>query len=164
MKELAHFFEAFEGMEVGFRHRQEEVFALLHAPETTFFIATYPSEARYWETKAFLDQLRTSRFAVSGILLNQVLPDWLSENDALPESKKKQSLLAFYSSWASAQREWQKKLRDDLGCPIWCIPQFAYEPTRLSDLGKVSALLSASLQNKPYAAEKAQQREPPVTL
>lgn len=68
------FFQAFAGMEVGFRERAEAVTALLHHDATRFVLVTAPQHETITEAAWFADQLRDQGFAVAGTIVNRMHP------------------------------------------------------------------------------------------
>ena len=68
------FFQAFAGMEAGFRERAEAVTALLHHGATRFVLVTAPQRETITEAAWFADQLREQGFAVAGTIVNRMHP------------------------------------------------------------------------------------------
>jgi anion-transporting ArsA/GET3 family ATPase len=68
------FFQAFAGMDVGFRKRAEAVTALLHDPSTRFLIVTSPQREAVAEAGWFADQLIDQGFGVSATVVNRTHP------------------------------------------------------------------------------------------
>jgi len=68
------FFQAFAGMEVGFRERAEAVTALLHHDATRFVLVTAPQHETITEAAWFADQLHDHGFAVAGTIVNRMHP------------------------------------------------------------------------------------------
>lgn len=68
------FFQAFAGMEAGFRERAEAVTALLHAPATRFVVVAAPQREIVTEAAWFADQLREHRFEVAATIVNRMHP------------------------------------------------------------------------------------------
>lgn len=68
------FFQAFTGMEVGFRERAEEVTALLHDDSTKFVLVSSPQRDTVVEAVWFAEQLREQGFDVSATVVNRLLP------------------------------------------------------------------------------------------
>lgn len=68
------FFQAFAGMEQGFRHRADEVIALLRSDVTRFVVVTSPRQEAVIESTWFADQLREQ--GISGIagVVNRIHP------------------------------------------------------------------------------------------
>lgn len=68
------FFQAFAGMEAGFRDRAAAVTALLHHPTTRFVLVTGPQRDSITEATWFADQLHQQGFAVAATVVNRVHP------------------------------------------------------------------------------------------
>ena len=70
------FFNAFEGMEEGFRQRAERVNELLAAPETAFVLVASPRRDTVDEAHYFADRLQEAGIAVQGLIVNRVHPSF----------------------------------------------------------------------------------------
>jgi anion-transporting ArsA/GET3 family ATPase len=68
------FFQAFEGMEEGFRQRAARVNELLAAPETAFVLVASPRRDTVAEAQFFADRLGEAGIAVQGLVVNRVPP------------------------------------------------------------------------------------------
>jgi anion-transporting ArsA/GET3 family ATPase len=73
------FFQAFEGMEQGFRDRAAEVLAMLKAPSTAFVLVTSPRRDAVEEAAFFADKLGESGIDVDGLIVNRLHPSFGSE-------------------------------------------------------------------------------------
>jgi anion-transporting ArsA/GET3 family ATPase len=81
------FFQAFAGMEAGFRERAEAVAALFHHPDTKFVLIATPRAATVAEAAWFADELTARRFPVAAVIVNRVQPTFGVADDAeLPEA------------------------------------------------------------------------------
>jgi anion-transporting ArsA/GET3 family ATPase len=69
------FFQAFDGMEQGFRDRAAAVTALLAASSTSFILIAAPHDEAMREARFFADQLHDSGQHVDALVMNRVLPD-----------------------------------------------------------------------------------------
>ncbi len=70
------FFQAFEGMEEGFRQRAQRVNELLAAPETAFVLVASPRRDTVEEAHYFADRLQEAGIAVQGLIVNRVHPSF----------------------------------------------------------------------------------------
>jgi anion-transporting ArsA/GET3 family ATPase len=70
------FFQAFEGMEEGFRERAERVNELLSAPETAFVLVASPRRDTVGEAHFFAERLQEAGIAVEGLVVNRVHPSF----------------------------------------------------------------------------------------
>jgi len=68
------FFQAFAGMEAGFRERAEAVTAVLHDPTTRFVLVATPQRDTVTEAAWFAEQLGTRGFAVAATVVNRMQP------------------------------------------------------------------------------------------
>ncbi|HEY8527003.1 MAG TPA: ArsA-related P-loop ATPase [Acidimicrobiales bacterium] len=68
------FFQAFEGMEEGFRQRAARVNELLAGPDTAFLLVASPRRDTVHEAHYFADRLREAGIAVEGLIVNRVHP------------------------------------------------------------------------------------------
>lgn len=68
------FFQAFEGMEEGFRERAGRVVELLAGPETSFVLVTSPRRDSLAEATYFAERLAESGLPVTGLVVNRVHP------------------------------------------------------------------------------------------
>ena len=68
------FFQAFAGMDVGFRQRAEAVTALLRADATRFVLVASPQRDTLTEAAWFADQLASQGFAVHATIVNRLHP------------------------------------------------------------------------------------------
>ncbi|WP_420451606.1 ArsA family ATPase [Ilumatobacter sp.] len=70
------FFQAFAGMETGFRERADDVVALLRADRTKFVIVATPRHDTITEAVWFARQLRDQGVGIDASVVNRVLPDF----------------------------------------------------------------------------------------
>jgi len=68
------FFQAFAGMDVGFRERAEEVTALLHDDATKFLLVASPQHDTVIEAAWFADQIAEQGFTVAATVVNRLHP------------------------------------------------------------------------------------------
>ncbi len=73
------FFQAFEGMEEGFRQRAARVRELLVQPGTAFVLVASPRPDSIDEAVHFADKLAESHMATSALVLNRVQPRFASD-------------------------------------------------------------------------------------
>ena len=70
------FFQAFAGMETGFRARAEAVLALLHGPTARFVLVASPRDDTIAEARFFAERLHDSGLPVSAVVVNRCTPDF----------------------------------------------------------------------------------------
>jgi anion-transporting ArsA/GET3 family ATPase len=68
------FFQAFEGMEQGFRNRADRVLELLSLPSTAFVLVASPRRDAVDEALFFAERLSRSHIAVQGLVVNRLHP------------------------------------------------------------------------------------------
>jgi anion-transporting ArsA/GET3 family ATPase len=68
------FFQAFEGMEAGFRTRADEVTAVLRAPSTRYVLVASPKRDTVDEARYFAQRLHESTLAVGVVVVNRCTP------------------------------------------------------------------------------------------
>jgi anion-transporting ArsA/GET3 family ATPase len=76
LADAAAFFQAFAGMEGGFRERAEMVASLLQADTTRFVLVTSPQRETVDEAAWFADQLIDLGFGVAAVVANRVHPQF----------------------------------------------------------------------------------------
>jgi anion-transporting ArsA/GET3 family ATPase len=83
------FFQAFHGMEEGFRERADAVLELLSADATAFVLVASPHRDTVREATFFATRLSEAGIAVRGLVVNRMHPDFVEGDDdvdALPRS------------------------------------------------------------------------------
>ncbi len=70
------FFQAFAGMETGFRSRAEDVMALLHSDVTRFVLVASPREDTIEEARYFAERLHQTDLEVAAIVVNRCTPEF----------------------------------------------------------------------------------------
>jgi anion-transporting ArsA/GET3 family ATPase len=80
------FFQAFAGMESGFRERADDVVALLRAERTSFVVVASPRHDTIEEAVWFAEQLRDQGVGVAAAIVNRVVPSFGADatGDGLP--------------------------------------------------------------------------------
>jgi len=76
------FFQAFAGMETGFRERAGDVVALIRAPETSFVVVASPRSDTIGEAVWFATQLRDQGVEVNSAIVNRTHPEFGSGDAA----------------------------------------------------------------------------------
>ncbi len=70
------FFQAFSGMETGFRERADDVVALLRAKGTAFVVIASPRHDTITEAVWFAEQLREQDVRLAAAIVNRLVPDF----------------------------------------------------------------------------------------
>lgn len=82
------FFQAFDGMEDGFRERASAVLQLLDDPRTAFVLVASPRRDTVEEARYFADRLAENAIPVAGLVVNRVHPRF---TDQLPEAARERA-------------------------------------------------------------------------
>ncbi len=82
------FFQAFEGMEAGFRERAEKVLQLLTSPATSFVLVASPKRDTVAEAQFFAQKLAEADIPVSALVVNRMHPHF---TDVLPEALRERA-------------------------------------------------------------------------
>ncbi len=77
------FFQAFDGMEQGFKERAELVLDLITSPASAFVLVASPNRDTVAEAHFFAEKLREADIPVAALVVNRMHPTF---TDALPES------------------------------------------------------------------------------
>ncbi|MEM9200587.1 MAG: ArsA-related P-loop ATPase [Actinomycetota bacterium] len=72
--EAVAFFQAFQGMEDGFKERAQATLALLGDERTSFVLVASPRGDTLAEARYFLDRIRAADLDASGVVVNRMLP------------------------------------------------------------------------------------------
>lgn len=83
------FFQAFEGMEAGFRDRAAKVLHLLTSQATSFVLVASPKRDTVDEARFFAEKLAEADIPVSALVVNRMHPHFTG---ALPEALRERSL------------------------------------------------------------------------
>jgi anion-transporting ArsA/GET3 family ATPase len=76
VEDLVLFFQAFEGMEDGFRVRATRVMQLLSDRRTSFVLVTAPARDAVSEAAYFHDRLEQAHLRVNGLVVNRIHPEF----------------------------------------------------------------------------------------
>ncbi len=82
VEDAVAFFQAFEGMEQGFRDRAQAVFELLADPDSAFLLVTSPRRDAVLEARFFAERLAENDIPVQGVVVNRIHPEF---GDEAPE-------------------------------------------------------------------------------
>lgn len=74
VEDAVAFFQAFEGMEEGFRQRAEEISAALADPSTAFVLVSAPRAEAVAEATWFAERLGELRYTVAALVVNRMTP------------------------------------------------------------------------------------------
>ena len=102
VQDAVTFFQAFEGMEEGFRLRADHVRQLLGRPTTSFVLVTSPRQDAVDEAGWFAAKLNESGLAVEGLVVNRVHPPFAS-TAPLPRAPEASDLAVLESNLRDQQ-------------------------------------------------------------
>ncbi|MEP7201130.1 MAG: ArsA-related P-loop ATPase [Ilumatobacteraceae bacterium] len=138
------FFQAFDGMEKGFRSRADDVIKLLHGDRTRFILIASPRIDTIDEAIYFADRLVEKDLAVGAIIVNRATPDFGIPTRKRPRTAADAALWdnqAELHELAMAEREQIAPLMADTGRqPIW-VPLLPSDVHDLDALDTIRALL-----------------------
>ena len=86
------FFQAFDGMQTGFRRRADEVIELLHGETTRFVLVASPRVDTIKEARFFADRLVDKDLGVAAIIVNRATPDFGVPHGRRPRATAKAAL------------------------------------------------------------------------
>ena len=135
------FFQAFAGMETGFRERAEEVIALLHGESTRFLLIASPRADTIEEARFFAHRLRDKDLSVSAVVVNRCTPDFgdpAPERPADPDAAAVHDNLVELCDTAAMERQHAGELLADDALPEGTATCFV--PTLPGDVHTLDAL------------------------
>ena len=98
--DVVAFFQAFEGMEEGFRYRAQEVSQLLSSQATAFVLVASPARDAVREAVFFAEKLDEAGIATAALVVNRVHPRF----GAPPSEEPVPDLAPFYANLAQFHR------------------------------------------------------------
>ena len=96
------FFQAFAGMETGFRDRADQVLALLHSGVTRFVLVASPRSDTIDEAQYFAGRLAASGLTVGAVVVNRCTPDFGEPPARRP---RKADLALLYDNLSALRRD-----------------------------------------------------------
>ena len=144
LRDMAEFFQAFGPLYEGFRHRAEEVQALLRSPGTVFVLVSDPTGERIPDTLFFARRLTEAGYNLGPLVVNRVHPRQEQAAEGASPDPSGPALLAWLGE---RDHTGVRNLRSLLTAehPLVDLPLLPREPTDLSSLGEVGAMLRARL-------------------
>ena len=88
------FFQAFEGMEAGFRDRAQRVRDLMVDGRTAFVLVASPRRDAVVEAEFFSDKLAQAHIPVQGLVVNRMQPRFVTGSSAEADRERAESLAA----------------------------------------------------------------------
>lgn len=148
------FFQAFAGMEAGFRRRADEVAELLRADDTAFVLVTSPRHDALVEAAWFGDQLDERGFGVGAIVVNRLHPRFgdgtaedAAERAATAAGRGETGLAAAWSTLATLraiaddERREVATLLGTAGAPVVEVPLLPRDVHDIDSLDHLARLL-----------------------
>ena len=139
------FFQAFEGMETGFRERADEVMELLRAPSTCYVLVASPKADTIDEAIYFAERLAESSLDVGALIVNRCTPVFEPGRPDTPRRPSDDALWANLDELAAtgnAERSQLRPLVDRIGgAPVAWVPLLAGDVHDLASLHQIRALL-----------------------
>lgn len=137
------FFQAFEGMETGFRRRADEVLEVLRAPSTRYVLVASPKRDTVEEARFFAGRLAEAGLGVGGLVVNRCTPSF-----GTPSGRRTKADVALWANLdelnATAAAEHQQLgtlLADVGGAPAVWVPLLPDDVHDLDGLDLIRGLL-----------------------
>jgi anion-transporting ArsA/GET3 family ATPase len=144
------FFQAFEGMEEGFRQRAQRVQDLLVDPCTAFVLVTAPRRDAGRETEFFAEKLEEAGIDVDALIVNRMHPRFAAGSGRVPEDARRVAALAHLyrnlaelSRLAAGEEAHVAALASRLGAPAVRVPELESDVHDLDGLARVAAYVFA---------------------
>ncbi|HET9770981.1 MAG TPA: ArsA-related P-loop ATPase, partial [Acidimicrobiia bacterium] len=148
--DLVLFFQAFEGMEDGFRQRAHRVLELLSDEATAFVLVTAPARDAVAEAGYFADRLDAAGLRVSGLVVNRIHPEFDGLDPGPPPDDRPlaelYANLGDFVALARRERRHLEGLERSVGdVPVVRVPLLEVEVCDIESLSEVGEhLLAAS--------------------
>ncbi len=140
------FFQAFEGMEEGFRQRARRVQELLVDPCTAFILVSAPRRDAARETEFFAEKLAEAGIAVEALVVNRMHPRFPPVTSPPPDDGAAASFyrnVAELSRLADGEEAHVSALAERLGAPAVRVPELETDVHDLPGLARVAAYVFA---------------------
>jgi anion-transporting ArsA/GET3 family ATPase len=140
VKDTVAFFEAFEGMEQGFRDRAEKVEELLADEGTSFVVVSSPRRDAVAEAVFFADRLQESSGRVGALIVNRMFPSFGPVPGGLEGDLA--TNMAQLNRVATTEEHYVSELSERLpGAPVIRVPFLSDDVHDLEGLAEVGAWL-----------------------
>ncbi len=151
--EAVAFFQAFEGMEEGFRDRANATLELLGDRRTAFVLVASPRADTLAEARYFLDRIRTAELDAAAVVVNRMLPTVSTSPDraaalaaSLADTSAAGAAIALADLTASAAEDDARIAEVTHAAPnaiLVKVPLLPDDVHDLDGLGKIAELLTA---------------------
>lgn len=141
------FFQAFDGMETGFRDRAEEVMALLRSPATAYALVAAPKRDTIDEARYFAGRLAEAGVSVAALVVNRSTPVFAAPTSPRPKKPNRATAALWanhdeLAATAAAERAQLAPLVDDVApAPVSWVPMLAGDVHDLDGLHEIRRLL-----------------------
>ena len=139
------FFQAFDGMETGFRERADEVMTLLRSDATRYVLVAAPKRDTIDEARYFAGRLAQSQLGVSVLVVNRSTPTFGRPAGTTKRTPSNARLWANHDelvSMAAAERDQLEPLVSDvMPAPVCWVPMLPGDVHDLSALHEIRRLL-----------------------
>jgi anion-transporting ArsA/GET3 family ATPase len=142
------FFQAFEGMEEGFRQRAQRVLGLLADPATAFVLVTAPRRDAGRETEFFAEKLAEAGIDVDALVVNRMHPRFAAVGEVPPGLGGTPLAplvrnLSELARLADGEEAHVGALSRRLGAPAVLVPELETDVHDLPGLARVAAYVFA---------------------
>jgi anion-transporting ArsA/GET3 family ATPase len=132
LRDVATFFQLFEGMYGTFKERARRVYELMASRRTSFVVVASPQEESLREARYFAQRLAREDMPLGGIVVNRTHD--VEPIESLPSEVSDPVLataIALYRTWQAASREEKEAVDAMLGdlpsVPVWRVPDLIDE-------------------------------------
>jgi anion-transporting ArsA/GET3 family ATPase len=160
VQDAVTFFQAFQGMEVGFDERAGAVRELLADPATAYVVVTSPRADAVDEASFFADRLRDRGVATAGLVVNRVHPRFGGDGLQLPAAAPGSRLAAIVENLveldgvAKIEEEAFATLASRMApAPVACVPLLGTDVHDLEGLAVVADFLFGHSSGSGLAGE-----------
>jgi anion-transporting ArsA/GET3 family ATPase len=143
------FFQAFEGMETGFRRRADDVMALLRSDVTCYVLVASPQQDTVEEARYFAARLHEAAVDVSALVVNRATPTF-----PVPRGRRAKADAELWqnldelNATAAAEREHLRALLREIGrAPAVWVPLLGSDVHDLASLRRISDLLFGAAED-----------------
>jgi anion-transporting ArsA/GET3 family ATPase len=137
------FFQAFEGMEDGFRRRAQGVQELLADPCTAFVLVTSPRRDAARETEFFAEKLAEAGIGVEALIVNRMHPRFPAVGQATAGLASHYRNLADLGRLSDGEEAHVAALSERVGAPAVCVPELETDVHDLPGLARVAGYVFA---------------------
>jgi len=145
VQDAVTFFQAFQGMEEGFRNRAGAVRDLLADPSTAYVLVTSPRQDAIDEASFFADKLAEGGMAPAALVVNRVHPVFGASVEPLPAAPGGSDLAILIDGYRQLSAVADRESATYAGLvdrvdpsPVWKVPMLASDVHDLDGLAEVA--------------------------